>query len=62
MQCPHCKHKYTHVYSSKNLSVIVKRYRKCLQCGHTFRTVEEIYETPITTTLIRQKNINEGQL
>lgn len=51
MQCPQCKHRYTHVYATKNLGVLMKRYRRCLRCGHSFKTTEEIYVTQTPTTL-----------
>lgn len=42
MNCPHCQY-VTRVYATKDFGILVKRYRRCQRCGHTFKTVEEVY-------------------
>lgn len=41
MKCPVCRSPYNTVYDTRDLDDARKlRRRKCLDCGHRFRTVE----------------------
>ena len=42
LQCPSCKSENIKVYSTRNRADRIIRYRKCLDCEHTFRTIEQI--------------------
>lgn len=40
MICPKCKRDNTKVTRTLQLEDYIRRYRKCIDCGHTFTTVE----------------------
>lgn len=42
LQCPECKSENTTVYSTRQRADRVTRYRRCLDCNHTFSTIEQI--------------------
>ena len=41
MRCPKCDSKGA-CYATKDYGVVKHRYRKCENCGHRFKTFEEI--------------------
>jgi transcriptional regulator NrdR family protein len=46
MQCPQCSGDTT-VYGTTKVGQSVLRYRRCLACGHAFRTAEGSWDKPV---------------
>jgi len=42
MVCPKCGHEKTRVYGTDS-GLKTVRFRKCLACGHTFKTMEQVW-------------------
>lgn len=38
MQCPKCQHSKSRVYRTVNHDISLLRYRRCVACGHKWRT------------------------
>lgn len=56
MRCPECNISSTSVYDSRPEGDIVYRRRKCLRCGHKWRTVERFYQEPVKEKPVKTKS------
>ncbi len=54
LQCPKCKKENTKVYSVRQKEDRITRYRKCLDCGHKFKTIEQIPSDWSSDSAIKQ--------
>lgn len=42
MLCPSCKHNISHIYDTRGHETLVRRFRKCVKCDHSYVTEETI--------------------
>lgn len=40
--CPSCQHGISHVYDTRGFDTCIRRFRRCVDCGHSFSTIETI--------------------
>ncbi len=46
LKCPYCGYDKTEVQTTNKKSDSIHRTRICLNCGETFKTIEELEENP----------------
>lgn len=42
MQCPECKQDKSYVHTTRHYTETTVRFRKCVNCGHKFKTTESV--------------------